>query len=384
MTQAALSVVLLVGAGLFVRSLRTVTTMDMGFDPARVLVANVDLTSIGFKAAQVDAYYAAAHERVRAIPGVESAAIGMAIPFHSSASTQIHVPGRDSLPRLPDGGPYADAVTPEYFRTLGVSVVRGRGFTAADGRGAPRVVVVNRTMARLVWPRDDALGKCIKVEADTVPCSEVVGIVEDAHRQNIEPVPVMQFYAPLAQEQLRFGGMRALFVRGAGDPAALVAPVRRELSRLAPNLPFVEVHLLQSLVAPQVQPWRLGATVFTAFGLLALAIAAVGLYGVIAYEVAQRTHEFGIRMALGAAASSVAGLVLRQGMRLATLGIALGVAVALAASSRIAPLLFHTSPTDPGVLALVVATLLGVSATASLIPAWRATRADPLAAMRVE
>jgi ABC-type antimicrobial peptide transport system permease subunit len=212
----------------------------------------------------------------------------------------------------------------------------------------------------LIWPGADALGKCLKIGSDTVPCSSVVGIARDARRQALEDIPVMQYYVPLDQHQSRSGDL-ALLVRTTGDPTALVSPIRRTMSAIVPELPYVDVRPLQTLIDPRIQPWRLGAGVFAAFGLLALLIASVGLYSVIGYEVAQRMHEFGIRAALGATRERIVALVLRRGLGLTVLGVVVGIAIARAGAGWLSPLLFETSATDAGVFVFVAVTLLVVA-----------------------
>ncbi|MCI0435044.1 MAG: ABC transporter permease, partial [Gemmatimonadetes bacterium] len=379
--QATLSVVLLVGAGLFVLSLRNVQTMDMGFDAERVLMLEWDFSNVNYTRAEREVLHQDALERVRALPSVERAAIGIAVPFWSSISTELSVPGRDSLPRSTDGGPYYNGVTPDYFETVGTRIVRGRAFTDADGLGAPRVAILSETMARMFWPNEDALGKCMRVGADTVPCSEIVGIAEDARRQSLEDVPVMQYYVPLAQRQVT-ASLRVLFIRPRGDAAAAIGVVRRELATLRSDLPFAEIRTLASLVDPHVRPWRLGAALFTAFGALALMLAALGLYAVIAYAVAQRTQEVGVRVALGARSADVARLVLSQSMRVVLAGIMIGLAIALAAGSAVQPLLFRQSARDPAVLVGVALVLLMIGLAAGIVPLRRALRIDPISALR--
>ena len=385
--QGAVSVVLLVGAGLFVRSLRNATHTDFGYDPAAVLTLEMGLDNAGYAESERIAIYDRLHERVRGLPGVASASVSVLVPFRSRAVIDIRIPGLDSVPTLPSGGPIVNAVTPDYFRTMGTQIVRGRGFTSGDRAGAPRVLVVNETMARLVWPRQNPLGKCVRVgDSDTIPCSEVVGVAEETRWGDIRREPLMQYYVPLAQRQWD-PPMRNLFVRPEGGAAALpttVAALRREALAAAPKLAFARVRPLQDYLEPSLRPWRLGASVFGAFGLLALVIAALGLYSVLAYTVAQRTHEIGVRIALGADLADVLRLIVGEGLRVTAAGVLIGLAVALAASRRLEELLFEVSPRDPLVLGVVVGTLLVVAALASLLPAWRAARVNPNVALRVE
>jgi len=385
-TQAALSVVLLVGAGLFVRSLHRVRAHDVGIDLPRVLLVRMDLERAGFAAPRVRAVYAAAAERARQIPGVERAALAaMSVPMQTGAALRTTIPGRDSLPALPNGGPYYGAVGTDYFAALGARVVRGRGITDADERLGARVAVVNETLARHYWPAESGspLGACVLLGSDST-CTEVVGVVQDIMLFRLVADERAQLYFPLTHPAFPASAPGALLVRTYGEAASVTGPLRRALQALAPGMPYVDVRSFEELVAPQLQPWRLGATMFALFGGLALAIAAVGLYGVLAYTVSQRTHELGVRMALGATTRDVVGLVVRDGVRVAGVGLALGAAAALAAGRFVAPLLYETSPRDPVVLGAAAVTLLAVAVLASLIPARRAAHVEPSVALRGE
>ena len=382
--QAALSLVLLAGAGLFVRSLRNVTHDDLGYDVERVLLVDLNPLPAGYTSEELPALYERAYERVRALPGVSGASLAITAPLYTRITVDVRVPGRDSSPTLPSGGPLLNGVTADYFRTVGTRIVRGRGFTEADRFGAPRVAVVNETMARVVWPGRNPLGQCMRVgDSDTIPCTTIVGVAQDTRWREIRPEPAMQYYVPLAQRQWD-GPFRVLFVRSTGDPSAVVRAVRREVLAVATRLHFVEVQPLRDLVAPSVRPWRLGASLFTAFGALALVLAAVGLYGVLAYTVVQRTPEMGLRVALGASRANVLRLVVGEGLRVAAAGTVVGLVVALVAGRWVSSLLYGVSAHDPAVLALVSAALLLVAVAASVVPAWRATRVDPNVALRAE
>jgi ABC-type antimicrobial peptide transport system permease subunit len=236
-------------------------------------------------------------------------------------------------------------------------------------------------MARAIWPNEDALGKCMQVGADTVPCSQIVGIAEDARRQSLDDVQVMQYYIPLYQRQVT-AGLRVLFIRPRGDAAAAIGIVRRELQPLRPDLPYAEIRTLASLVDPHIRSWRLGAALFTAFGGLALVLAGLGLYAVIAYAVAQRTQEVGVRVALGARWADVARLVLSQSMTVVLVGILVGLTIVLAAGNTVQPLLFRQSARDPAVLLGVALVLLVIGLAAGIVPLRRALRIHPIAALR--
>jgi ABC-type antimicrobial peptide transport system permease subunit len=235
-------------------------------------------------------------------------------------------------------------------------------------------------MATRLWPHEDALGKCVRVLADTAPCTTVVGIAQDVRRTNISTTE-MHYYLPSAQFHPEQGG---LFIRTNGPAADHAEEVRRALQRVMPGASYVTITPMSTVIAPEIRSWKLGAVMFAAFGALALVLAAIGLYSVIAYNVTQRTHEMGVRVALGAQASDVVRLIVREGVAIVLPGIALGTVVALAAGRWVAPLLFQVSPKDPPVLIGVVVTLLAVAVAASWIPATRAAHIDPQEALRAD
>jgi predicted lysophospholipase L1 biosynthesis ABC-type transport system permease subunit len=305
------------------------------------------------------------------------AARAIAVPFRVSLTQPVYLPARDAASRL---GPFAfHAVSAGYFETMGTRVRRGRGITTADARDAPRVIVVSESMARSLWPGRDPLGQCVKVGADTAPCSEVVGVAQDVRTGSLTEAPAPQFYASIDQLGLTGGG---LFVRTRGAAAAGVASLRRALQEVMPGAAYVRVTPLEEILAPVMRSWTLGATMFSVFGGLALLLATLGLHTVVAYDVAQRRQELAVRSALGAHAGHVVRLVLGEGVRLALAGVAVGTLLALVAGRWLAPLLFGTSAHDPAVFGGVVATLLAVAVLAGATPAWRAARVDPNLALR--
>jgi predicted permease len=291
----------------------------------------------------------------------------------------LFVPGIDSVSRLGDF--LTNAVSPDYFAAMGTPILRGRGITAEDRRGAPLAVVVSETMARSLWPNADPIGRCIKVGADSAPCSTVVGVAGDIRTGSFGASERRHYYLSSAQREDRGGGV---LVRTRDDAAGQLEPVRRELQRLMPGSAFVSARPLQELVDVNIRPWRLGATMFAVFGGLALLLAAVGLYGVIAFDVTQRTHEMGVRVALGAQRRDVLRLVVLEGVRLAAAGVVVGAVLALAGGRYLGALLFQVSPRDPLVLAAGAVTLLLVAVAASLLPALRAVRVDPNVALRAD
>jgi predicted lysophospholipase L1 biosynthesis ABC-type transport system permease subunit len=297
-------------------------------------------------------------------------------------ATSLDIPGVDSIPTMPGGGPYYYGVSPDYFATVGLGVVRGRGLAPSDGETAEKVVVVSRTMADGIWPDTDPLGACMVVGQDDDTCRTVVGVVEDAARNGYQDAPFMAYYLPLAQ--LTTEQASGLYVRVRGAPDDAVGEVARTLRSFSPLVRYASVETLRARLDPQARSWALGATMFSLFGVLALVVAAVGLYSVLAVDVARRTRELGIRAALGARRARLLRSVLVEGTRLAVFGVVLGLLVAWIAAPRASDLLFEVDPHDAGTLAAVALALVAVAVAASLIPGMRATRVDPSEALRAE
>jgi predicted permease len=380
--QAALSVVLLVGAALFVSSLNHVRDLRMGYDAENRLIVYRNLLGMTLDSAQLVAHRRALLEAAQAIPGVMHAASAHSVPFWATSSTSIHVPGVDSVARF---GQFSyQPTTPDYFSAMGTRLLRGRGFTALDDAHAPRVAVVSESMARTLWPRRDPLGQCFRMRADTVPCTTVIGVAEDiVQRENqLGDASRLHYYVPIEQVNPRGGNFVLLRMRA--DAASQQETVRRTLQAMMPGRSYVTVRPLSEAVEGARRSWRLGATLFVAFGALALAVAAVGLYGVVAYNVTQRMHELGIRVALGAQRRDIITIVMSQSARFALVGVLVGCALALAASGWIQPLLFQQSARDPMIYATIGIIMLLVALVAAAMPALRATRADPNSALRTE
>ena len=385
--QSALTVVLLVGAGLFVRSLRNVHGMRLGYDVDPVLVVSLNMRGVELDSATAVALRLRLLGAAKAIPGVDHATLQAAIPFWSTWSAGLHVDGVDSLSRF--GSFDLNAVSADYFATMGTRILRGRAIADTDTRDSPPVVVVSEAMARALWPGKDPLGECIKVNTHgggrdsfdprPLPCTTVVGIAENIRAQNLSDDPGLYYYLPSAQFNPRCCG---LFVRTRGDARQLQETVRRWLQREMPGASYVVVMPFSDIVGAQQRSWRLGATMFAVFGGLAFVLGMLGLYGVLAYNVTQRTHEMGVRSALGARARDIVALVLRDGLEVVLAGIALGVASALWSGRLVAPLLFEVAPSDPVVFAAVAIALVTAAVAASLVPALRASRVEPTVALR--
>jgi putative ABC transport system permease protein len=377
--QGTLSVLLLVGAGLFVRSLSRVRAIPLGYQPEHVLLAETNMRGVTLDSAGSAALLAQLHQAATAIPGVTSAARQLTMPFWSTWDVDLTVAGIDSVSRL--GEFDLNAVSPDFFATMGTRIVAGRGIGPQDVAGAPGTMVVSRAMAAKLWPGNNPIGKCVKVQADTAPCSYVVGVAENIKNNQLGDDPGLFYYLSAAQFHPDQGG---IVLRVEGDPDAMVKTVRQALQAEMPGTSYITVTPVRDIIGHETQPWRLGASMFVIFGALALILAAIGLYSVIAFNVNRRLHEIGVRVALGASMRDIVGHIMGGGLKLALIGIGLGTAIALLLGKWIGPLLFEESPRDPAVFVLVAATLLLVAALASVIPARRAARVDPVRALRME
>jgi putative ABC transport system permease protein len=375
--QGALSVVLLVGAGLFVRSLRNVQAIRLGYDVDPILTVNFNMRGAKPDTAAAIALRQQLIVAAKSVPGVEYVTLSNALPFWSHWSTSLFVTGIDSVSRL--GQFELNAVSPDYFKVMGTRIRRGRSFTDSDDPTAQRVMVVSEAMGARIWPGKDPIGQCIRVQADTMPCTYVIGIAENIKNEGLSDDKGYFYYMPAVQFARGQGG---LLIRTRGPVAQYTEAIRRRLQSEMPGAAYVTMAPFSDAVGTQVQSWKLGATMFTAFGVLALILASIGLYSVIAYNVAQRTHEMGIRVALGAQVGDVIGMVVREGAVLGVIGVAIGIGVALVAGRWIKPLLFDVSPKDPIVFSAVVVLLLLVAVAASWVPARRAARVDPQVALR--
>jgi predicted permease len=385
-TQGALSVVLLVGSGLFVRSLNNVLAIPLGYDARRVLEIYPDFRGALDSAAESSIRRRLLGEAER-IPGVVAAARVNGRLFGTSTTT-LRVPGIDSVERL---GRFNFQVTsPGYFTVMQTRILKGRGFAATDGEMAPPVTVISAAMAHALWPGEDPLGRCIEVgwapaaRIRTAPCTLVVGVAENAAHQGLLDEQRFMYYLNVEQVQPAWAS-RTLFVRmSTGDMEVEAERVRRALQAVMPGDGFVVVRPLQDAVDDQRRSWLLGATLFTAFGGLAALVAAVGLYGVIAYGVAQRMHELGVRIALGARSGHIVRMVMLRGVSYAAAGVGIGLLLAAFAARWIEPLLYKASPRDPLTFGAVGALMLVVGVVAGLGPSMRAVRADPNWALRAE
>jgi predicted permease len=380
LTQSALSVILLVTAGLFVRSLHHVRDVRLGFDADSVMLVELRMRDVKVDSAAMVALRLRLLETANEVPGVSHATLQESVPFAGMSSWPIFVSGIDSVSSL--GEFDFNTISADYFATMGTRIVRGRGFQNTDRATTQRVAVVGESMAAALWPAKDPVGQCFRFGADTAPCTYVVGVAEDIHSQSVDAEPkLFYYYLPATQWRPHDGG---LFVRARGDGRQMSESLRKRLQADMPGSSFVTVTPLNEIVDVHRRSWILGARVFTVFGVLALVLAAVGLYSVIAYNVAQRRHELGVRLALGAARAGIVRLVVTESVRFALVGLAVGCVVSLLGSRWIAPLLFKESPRDPAVFAIVTLVLLFVAIAASWIPALRAAGVDPKMALQSE
>jgi putative ABC transport system permease protein len=381
--EIALALVLLAGAGLMMRSFLRMEEQRSGIDAHGVLTGRITLPVAVYKE-DVDrrAFYERVLPSIAALPGVVSASAVANLPLgNSSWSRTVQVEGTHKetadLPVTTFG-----AITPAYFATLRIPFRAGRDFSAADDEKAPLVAIVNRSAARRLWPGKDPLGQRFNFGSrDTAGWRTVVGVVEDVRQSARSKDEVAQVFVPHAQFPIQ---TMCLLIRAAGSPGALAQPVRRLLQSRDPDLPFYEVHTMDEWVRIAVWEPKLYAGLMGAFALIALVIAGVGIYGVMAYSVAQRTQEIGIRMAMGAARGAVLRMVIGQGMTLAGMGLGIGLAVAFAITRLMASLLFGVSASDPPTFLGVIVILAGSALLACWLPALRATRVDPMVALRQE
>lgn len=377
--QVSLSLVLLVSAGLFLRALDAARLIDPGFSTRRGLVGAIDVGGAGYDEARGVQLFRALAAEVRAVPGVEAAALAQRLPvtFTESSDRGVEVEGYTPAPGEEMSVYYA-SVTEGFFETIRMPVVEGRGVTARDTSDAPPVMVINETMARRYWPQGGALGGRVRVGDRWV---EVVGIAKDAKYGSLTETSRAFMYLPV--EQAYRPAMR-LVVRTAGDPDALAPAIRAAVRRVDAGLPLFDVQTIEQHLAFSFFLFEMAATLLGVFGITAMLLAALGLYGVVAHSVGQRTREIGVRMSLGATASDVRRMVLRQGLGLALAGVALGVIAAVGVTGLFASQLAGVSPRDPLSFGSTAVLLVATTALACYLPARRAARLNPVQALRTE
>jgi predicted permease len=385
--QVAVSLMLLVVAGLFVRSSQNAEHGYLGFDPHNVLNLTMETRTIGFDMPRTQQFIRDMEDRVRALPGVQSVSVASSIPMGYSNDSALVYPEGQALSDK-DAPPMAlyNAVDPPYFATMGVPLLRGRQLTEQDNEKTPKVAVINEAMAKKLWPNQDPLGKRFRIQSQSVPLTEVVGVAKQGKYNDPVDDTTLFFYQPLAQNPNTFVNLQ---LRTAGAAELLIPEVEQQIHSLAPGLPLTDVQTMEQALGGVngFFLYRMGSR-FTVtlglLGLLGLVLALVGVYSVISYAAAQKTHEIGVRMALGAGRGDILKMVLRQGFVLVGAGLLAGLVLTFIAGRGLGSLLVGVSPSDPVTLIVVALLLAAVGLVASFIPARRAMKIEPLRALKHE
>jgi len=383
-TQVALSCVLLIGTGLMLETLGQMKRLDPGFDTRNGLLVSVSPALLGYDQRQGESFYRRMLEEVRQTPGVQGATLAQYVPLEFSASGGgLFVAGRERDQKSQGGDPtYWSVVEPGYLALMGTRLLDGRDFSLQDDSTAPRVAIVNQTLAQRYWPGASAIGKTIRLNALSGPAIEIIGVAADGKYRGLEERQLPYLYLPLSQN---YTGNVTLVVRSSNDPLALLSAVREAIHRADPDIPAFDTKTMQQLIEGRalLGP-RFAAGLAGVFGLLALGLAMIGLYGLISYSVSRRTREMGIRIALGAPLRAVRGMVVGDGFRVAVIGVVLGTVVSAALTRTLRSLFFGMNPGDTRLLVSVPLILIVIAVLASYLPARRATKVDPMVALRAE
>jgi putative ABC transport system permease protein len=389
--EIALALVLLVGAGLLLKSYARVQNIDPGFDRTNVLTAEIDLPAPKYPQRGSDNYnhgaamvnfWNEALRRVRQLPGVKAAAATVVLPLSgSNTDSSFAIEGRATDGKQPTPDEELRTITPDYFQVLRTPLLRGRFFTESDTTDAPPVVIVNEALAKKYWPNEDALGKRITFSDPRKPDPKwitVVGIVRSIRHRGLDVDPAPEYYLPYSLDTER---SMVLTVRSTQDPRSLASAIRREIQSIDPDQPLANIRTLENVTADSIAPRRMSMALLAAFAGIALLLAGVGIYGVISYLVVQRTHEIGVRMALGAQRSDVLRLVVGHAAKLVGIGSVIGLVLAFMSTRTLSALLYNVGAFDAATFIFVTMALAAVALLASYIPALRATRADPMIAL---
>jgi len=385
--QTALGVMLLIGAGLLIRSLQRLSHVDIGFNPGHLLTAEFDLNETRYDNDQIVRFVDEFVGRVRALPGVTAAAGSMPLPLGGNDGWDVGFNVLDHpLPKGQQPSAMLYLVTNGFLETMQIPLVRGRAFDERDQRNSAPVAIVTQAFAKKYFPGEDPIGRKMELgggepERKRYYTREIVGVVGDIRTSNLSAEPAPAYYVPIRQ---LMWGPPTLVVRTAGDPEALAPELKKIIASLDPEAPLHDIRTMEDCLGIDLGRARFQAVLLGIFAVIALLLTAVGLYGVIAFSVAQRTHEIGVRMALGASRSNVLAMVLGRGVQLTAAGIAIGVAGALALARVIQALLYEVAPRDPMVYLTVCLALAAVALAASYLPAMRAARVDPMVALRYE
>jgi putative ABC transport system permease protein len=379
--QVALSLIVLVDAGLCIRSLRNLHAIDTGFDPAKVLVMSVDVSLNGYNAERGRRFYSELLERIQRLRGVEAVSLATQIALGDGFGAMMKAEGYVPKPGEDISSDF-NQIGPDYFRTMNIPLLEGREFDLSDTTNKPPVAIINETAARRFWPGQSPVGRRVIVgRAPDETVREIVGVVKDSTYRRLTEEVRPAVFTPFLQ---RYRGDMTLHVRTTGEPGTMLAAVRQQVQALDANLPVYDIRTLEEQKNSSLYTSRMAATLLTVFGLLALGLAAVGLYGVMAYAVNRRTREIGIRLALGAQSKDVLRQVLIEGMTIVTIGLALGLGGSVAAARLVRNFLYGVTATDPLTFVGAALLLAGVALLANYLPARRASRTDPLVALRCE
>jgi len=384
--EVAVSVVLLVGAGLMIKSFIQLQSVKAGFDPHNLLTMEITLPPARYGQNQQQiAFFQQALERIKTLPGVQAAGAVQDLPFRfNEMSFPVTLEGPAAQPEAQRPKAVYRAVTDDYFRTLGIPLLEGRWFSAQDDQQSLPVVIINQAMARHFWPDQEPLGKRLRFGEPADPVYTIVGVVGDIKHMGLDADEGAVMYQPHAQKRFAWLRWMTLVVRTSEEPSSLAAAVRSRIQETDPDQPVYNVATMEQLLTKSIAQPRFSMLLLGVFALLALNLTAIGVYGVVSYTVAQRTREIGIRMALGAQMRDVLRLVIGEGLKLVLIGVAIGLAGAGALSHVIKSLLFGVSATDPAIFAIISILLTGVALAACYLPARRAARVDPMAALRYE
>lgn len=381
-SEVALALVLLIGAGLLMKSFGRLTEVNPGFNPHNLLIANIVLPQSKYSEhSQRAAFFEQLIAKIESLPGVAAAGITQSMPFTGDHVESFTIEGRPPLPRGEFLRSNFYAVSLDYFRAMGIPLMKGRFFTLSDGKDAPPVAVINESLAKHYFPNEDPIGKRIKLSSDSNLYREIVGIAGDVKHYSLDSETPDQNYVPYAQDSY---GFVTLAVRTAADPKSFASALRGQVGSIDKDLPVASIMTMEKVLSDAVARQRFSMILLTVFAAAALALAGVGLYGVMSYSAAQRTHEVGVRMALGAGQRHVLRLIVGHGLALALAGVGCGLVAAFALSRLLSTMQFGVSAADPVTFAAASMFLVSVAVLASYLPARRASRVDPMVALREE